>query len=73
MVRLEGLALAGDDFGSAEVDVFNYTVMVEQDIWGRSVNSAKFTGVCDWILVGLTFRLDVTMSDSALVEISQTL
>jgi hypothetical protein len=28
----EGAALAGDEFGGAEVDVFDYTVVVEEDI-----------------------------------------
>lgn len=32
MLGGEGAALAGDEFGGAEVDVFDYTVMVEEDI-----------------------------------------
>ena len=33
VVGLEGFALAGDDFGGAEVDVFDYAVVVEEDVW----------------------------------------
>jgi hypothetical protein len=32
-VGSEGAALAGDKFGGAEVDVFDYTVVVEKDVW----------------------------------------
>lgn len=31
----EGFALAGDDFGGAEVDVFDYTVVIEKNVCGR--------------------------------------
>jgi hypothetical protein len=31
-VGSEGTALAGDKFGGAEVDVFDYTVVVEKDV-----------------------------------------
>jgi hypothetical protein len=31
-VGSEGAALAGDKFGGAEVDVFDYTVVVEKDV-----------------------------------------
>lgn len=32
VVGLEGFALTGDDFGSAEVDIFDYAVVVEEDV-----------------------------------------
>lgn len=31
-VANERLALAGDDFGGAEVDVFDYTTMIEENV-----------------------------------------
>ena len=33
--RLEGFVLAGYDFCGAEVDVFDYAVVVEEDVWWR--------------------------------------
>jgi len=32
VVGLEGFALAGDDLGGAEVDVLDYTIVVEEDV-----------------------------------------
>jgi hypothetical protein len=31
-VGSEGATLAGDEFGGAEIDVFDYTVVVEEDV-----------------------------------------
>jgi hypothetical protein len=35
----DGAALAGDEFCGAEVDVFDYTVVVEEDVWGKLVGA----------------------------------
>lgn len=36
VVWLEGLVLAGDDFSGTEVDIFDYSVVIEEDVYRRS-------------------------------------
>ena len=55
----EGLALASDDFGGAEVDVFYDAVVVEEDVWkGQLRLSKRGKGGC-------TLGLDVPVDDVA--------
>lgn len=61
--------MAGNDFGGAEVDVFDDTVVVKQNVYGVGwlVTVRK-----NLIGIRLTLRLDISMSDARLVEIGQT-
>lgn len=39
ILRLQGFTLASDDFGGAEIDEFDDTVVVEEDVYRRPVSA----------------------------------
>ena len=65
---LECFVLAGNDFGGAEVDVFDDAIVVKQNVYE---NGWLATGQKDLTNMTLTFGLNIPMGDAGLVEICQ--
>ena len=66
VVGLEGLILARDDFGGAEVHVLNDAIVVEEDVYGGISNGRLAKQRLDRHTLGL----DVSVADAALVKVS---
>ncbi len=65
---LECFILAGNDFCGAEVDVFDDTIVIEENIYMvKRLAPILKNEMC----IRLTFRLDISMSDARLVKICQ--